>query len=67
MDSQQFREFGKAAIDLVADYMDNIRERDVLPSIEPGYLIDILPENAPEEPGDWRDVIKDFNQIIMPG
>ncbi|XP_028162826.1 3,4-dihydroxyphenylacetaldehyde synthase-like [Ostrinia furnacalis] len=67
MDSQQFREFGKAAIDLVADYIDNIRERDVLPSIEPGYLIDILPENAPEEPGDWRDVIKDFNQIIMPG
>ncbi|KAL0894825.1 hypothetical protein ABMA27_013347 [Loxostege sticticalis] len=67
MDSQQFREFGKAAIDLVADYIDNIREWEVLPSVEPGYLLDMQPENAPEEPGDWKDIIKDFNQTVMPG
>ncbi|KAM3964696.1 3,4-dihydroxyphenylacetaldehyde synthase [Aphomia sociella] len=67
MDSQEFREFGKAAIDLVADYLDNIRNRDVLPSVEPGYLLKALPENAPEEPEDWKDVIKDFNEFIMPG
>lgn len=27
MDSNEFREFGRAAIDFVADYFDNIRER----------------------------------------
>ncbi|XP_011548130.2 aromatic-L-amino-acid decarboxylase-like [Plutella xylostella] len=67
MDSQQFREFGKAAIDLLADYMDNIRDKDVLPSVEPGYLMKMLPENAPEEPESWKDVLQDFNQAIMPG
>lgn len=30
MDSQEFREFGKAAIDIIADYWDNIRTRYVL-------------------------------------
>lgn len=29
MDSDRFREFGKAAIDYIADYLDNIRERYV--------------------------------------
>lgn len=29
MDTQQFREFGKAAVDYIADYFDNIRNRYV--------------------------------------
>ncbi|XP_026329594.1 alpha-methyldopa hypersensitive protein-like [Hyposmocoma kahamanoa] len=67
MDSQEFREFAKAAIDIIADYWDNIRTRDVLPSVEPGYLINALPEDAPEHPEEWKDVIKDFNEHILPG
>lgn len=30
MDVNEFREFGRAAIDFVADYLENIRERCVL-------------------------------------
>lgn len=30
MDSKQFREFGKAAIDILADYYDHIRDRYVV-------------------------------------
>lgn len=41
--------------------------RDVLPSVEPGYLLNALPEEAPEHPEEWKKVIKDFNQNIMPG
>ncbi|XP_026756611.2 3,4-dihydroxyphenylacetaldehyde synthase-like [Galleria mellonella] len=67
MDSQQFREFGKAAIDTVADYMDSIRNRNVLSSVEPGFLLKALPEDAPEQPEDWKDVLKDFNETILSG
>ncbi|XP_049867355.1 3,4-dihydroxyphenylacetaldehyde synthase-like [Pectinophora gossypiella] len=67
MNSQQFREFAKAAIDLIADYMDNIRTRDVLPSVEPGYLLKVMPEEAPEEPEEWKNVLSDFTQDILPG
>lgn len=41
--------------------------RDVLPSVEPGYLLKMLPENAPEQPEEWKDLIQDFNHAIMPG
>lgn len=40
---------------------------DVLPSVEPGYLLNELPEDAPEQPEDWKDILKDFNQAILPG
>ncbi|CAG4993878.1 unnamed protein product [Parnassius apollo] len=67
MDSQQFREFGKATIDMLADYYEYIRERNVLPSVEPGQLIRQMSEDAPEQPGNWKDVLKDFNELILPG
>lgn len=41
--------------------------RNVLPSVEPGYLMKMLPENAPEEPEDWKTLLKDFREAIMPG
>ncbi|XP_034828920.1 aromatic-L-amino-acid decarboxylase-like [Maniola hyperantus] len=67
MDSQQFRECGRAVIDMLADYYDNIRNRNVLPSVEPGYLIKSAPENAPEQPEEWESVLKDFCETVMPG
>lgn len=39
----------------------------MLPSVEPGYLLQALPEEAPERPEDWTEVLKDFDQTIMPG
>ncbi len=35
---EEFREFGRAMIDFVADYLENIRDRRVLPEVKPGYL-----------------------------
>ncbi|XP_014370039.2 aromatic-L-amino-acid decarboxylase [Papilio machaon] len=67
MDSKQFREFGKAAIDILADYYDHIRDRNVLPSVEPGQLLRQMSEDAPEKPCDWQDVLKDFTEMILPG
>lgn len=41
--------------------------RDVLPSVEPGYLHDLLPHEAPEQAEDWRVVMADLKKHIMPG
>ncbi len=40
--SDEFREFGKAMIDYVADYLDNIRDRRVVPDVKPGYIRHVL-------------------------
>lgn len=67
MEANQFREFGKEMIDYVANYLENIRDRRVLPTVEPGYLRPLLPEQAPEKPDNWQEVLSDVERVIMPG
>jgi hypothetical protein len=38
-----------------------------LPSVEPGYLHKLLPEEMPVEPESWKDIMKDFDKFILPG
>ncbi len=37
------------------------------PSIEPGYLQQIIPEDPPENPEDWEEVMNDVEKKIMIG
>ena len=67
MDSKEFRIRGKEMIDLVADYLDGIENRSVLPKVKPGYLKELIPTEAPEEPDKWEDLVNDIERVIMPG
>ncbi|XP_041977908.1 aromatic-L-amino-acid decarboxylase-like [Aricia agestis] len=66
METEQFRQFGKTAIDIIADYYINIRERDVLPSVLPEDFIRLMPENAPESPEKWQELLEDFQKKVIP-
>jgi len=67
MDTSEFIDFAKTMIDYVANYTDTLRDRNVLPSVEPGYLSKLLPEEAPQKPEKWQEVLNDVEQYIMPG
>ncbi|XP_012262153.2 aromatic-L-amino-acid decarboxylase-like [Athalia rosae] len=67
MDTDEFREFGRAAVDYVADYTDTLRDRPVIPNVEPGYLGKLVPDEAPEKPESWKTVMEDVERVIMPG
>ncbi|ODN06479.1 Aromatic-L-amino-acid decarboxylase [Orchesella cincta] len=67
MDSAEFTEFGTAMIQYITQYLDNIRDRRVLPTVQPGYIQDLIPAEAPEEGEKWQDVMKDIERVIMPG
>lgn len=45
-----FRDFGKAMVDYVVDYLRHVGERPVAASVERGYLRDLVPSEAPEQP-----------------
>ena len=55
---EEFREFGHAMIDFVADYLENIRDYPVLPDVKPGYLKYLVPTEAPEDAEQWKDIMK---------
>uniref|UniRef100_A0A8C4XF92 Aromatic-L-amino-acid decarboxylase n=1 Tax=Erpetoichthys calabaricus TaxID=27687 RepID=A0A8C4XF92_ERPCA len=67
MDIAEYRRRGKEMVDYVADYLENIENRDVYPNVEPGYLRKLIPEMAPEEPETYEEIMKDVERIIMPG
>ncbi|KAF5306408.1 hypothetical protein FQA39_LY08917 [Lamprigera yunnana] len=67
METPEFKDFAREMIDYVANYLENIRDRRVLPTIEPGYLRPLLPEKAPNKPDKWEDVLADVEKVIMPG
>ena len=67
MNSSEFRARGREMIDFIADYMETIGERRVLPDVKPGYLRDLLPSEAPQGPQAWGDIMRDVDQAILPG
>ena len=40
--TQEFREFGVAMVNYIADYLDNIRERPVVPKASPIFRCDSI-------------------------
>jgi hypothetical protein len=63
----EFRQCGKQMIDYIADYLENVHNRRVVPSIEPGYLRELIPPTAPIKPESYDKVMKDFETHVMPG
>ncbi|XP_076161625.1 3,4-dihydroxyphenylacetaldehyde synthase isoform X2 [Ptiloglossa arizonensis] len=67
MDTKEFIDFGKAAIEFVANYTDTLRDRNVLSDVDPGYLSELLPDKAPKKAETWQEVLNDIERYIMPG
>ena len=67
MDFKTYREKGKETVDYIADYLENIRNRRVFPDVKPGYIRELLPSEAPQQPEQWNDIFADVERVIMPG
>ncbi|KAJ9100086.1 hypothetical protein QFC19_005766 [Naganishia cerealis] len=67
MDIEAFRKAGYQAVDAICDYYTKIREMPVNSTVEPGYLVKLLPDHAPEKGEEFSVIAKDFQEQIMPG
>ncbi|XP_078685370.1 aromatic-L-amino-acid decarboxylase-like [Branchiostoma floridae x Branchiostoma belcheri] len=67
MDHAEFRRQGKEMVDFIADFMEGIHDRPVFPSVKPGYLREMIPDSAPQDPESWEAVQADIERVIMPG
>jgi aromatic-L-amino-acid/L-tryptophan decarboxylase len=67
MSPQEFREFGRAMVDWVADYYEGIEKRPVLSQVKPGEIRSMLPPSAPDQPEEFAAILRDINPVILPG
>ncbi len=62
-----FRDDGAAALEWAARYLEQVGEYPVLAQVEPGDVRARLPASPPEEPESFADVLRDLDEIIVPG
>ncbi|XP_017985468.1 PREDICTED: tyrosine decarboxylase 1 isoform X3 [Theobroma cacao] len=67
MDAEQLREYGHKMVDFIADYYKTIENFPVLSQVEPGYLRNLLPDSAPNQPDSFQHVLDDIQTKILPG
>ncbi len=67
MTPQQLREHGRAVMDWVAEYYENIESLPVLSRVKPGEIRQKLPRHAPQAPEDFAAILRDISEVILPG
>ena len=67
MTPQQFRKYGRAVVDWIADYYGRVETLPVLSRVEPGQIRSSLPVKPPQKSEAFEDILKDMTELIIPG
>jgi aromatic-L-amino-acid decarboxylase len=67
MSSDEFRRHGHAMVDWIADYLDGVADRRIVPDVAPGDIRARLPAAAPEHPEPFEALMRDLDEIVMDG
>src|SRR5437868_6132320 len=67
MSPEQFRQYGRAVVDWIADYYEGIESRPVLSRVKPGEIRASLPAEAPQRGEPFETILRDMDRVILPG
>lgn len=67
MTPDEFRRYGYAIVDFIADYRANVADRPVMARVQPGDVKARLPASPPQDPEPFDAVLRDLDRVIMPG
>jgi len=67
MTPDEFRRYGHAVVDWIADYQSRVESFPVLSQVKPGQIRAGLPKNPPTKGEDFDAILKDMEPLILPG
>jgi len=67
MTPDEFRRHGRAVVDWIADYYEQIEALPVLSQVQPGQIRALLPSDPPLKGEDFETILADVGKLIMPG
>lgn len=67
MTPDDFRQYGHAVVDWIADYYQRVESFPVLAQVQPGDIRAALPDAPPEQPESFAAMLHDVDKLIMPG
>ncbi len=67
MSSAEFRRWGHAVINWIADYQERVESLPVVPKVKPGEVRGWLPAAPPVQGEPFDAILADVNKFILPG
>ncbi|MGH3657751.1 MAG: aminotransferase class V-fold PLP-dependent enzyme, partial [Micromonosporaceae bacterium] len=67
MTPEEFRRYGHATVDWVADYWAGVGQHPVLSQVAPGGVADRLPNGPPSTGEPFERVLADLSTVVLPG
>ncbi|HEV2774401.1 MAG TPA: pyridoxal-dependent decarboxylase [Solirubrobacteraceae bacterium] len=67
MTPDEFRRHGHEVVEWVAAYMERVGALPIVSTVKPGEIRARLPEAAPEEPEPFAALLRDLDEIVLPG
>jgi aromatic-L-amino-acid/L-tryptophan decarboxylase len=67
MTPEEFRKYGHAIVDWIADYRVRLEALPVMAKTVPGDIKSQLPAAPPERPESFDTILADLDRIVMPG
>lgn len=67
MTPDEFRRHGHEVVEWVAAYMERVRDLPIVSTVKPGEIFARLPAAAPEEPEPFAALLRDLDEIVLPG
>jgi aromatic-L-amino-acid decarboxylase len=67
MTPDEFRKYGRAVVDWIADYYERIESFAVLSQVKPGQVRASLPSEPPLQGETFETILHDVERLILPG
>ncbi len=67
MTPDEFRQYGRAVVDWIADYYQHVDQYPVLSQVEPGEIRSGLPDSPPLHGENFASILVDVEKLILPG
>jgi aromatic-L-amino-acid decarboxylase len=67
MTPDEFRRYGHAVVDWIADYQSRVESFPVLSQVKPGQIRASLPQTPPQQGEPFDTVLRDVEKLILPG
>jgi aromatic-L-amino-acid decarboxylase len=67
MTPEEFRRWGHAMVDWIADYQNRVEELPVLAQTAPGVIRGSLPPHPPQKGESFAHILRDIDKVILPG
>ncbi|MEE8391749.1 MAG: pyridoxal-dependent decarboxylase [Anaerolineae bacterium] len=67
MTPEEFRHYGRAVVDWIADYVQRVESLPVLAQVEPGQIRASLPAEPPIHGEAFETILQDVEELILPG